>query len=79
MVAELNGIKLVIQCKRYVKPVGNKAVQEVLSAKVYYGANVAAVVATAPYTQSAIALAKRSNALLLSHVELPQLRKTFLR
>lgn len=79
VVAELESIKLVIQCKRYVQPVGNKAVQEVMAAKVYYGANVAAVVATAPYTQSAIALAKKSNVLLLSHVDLPQLNRTLLR
>lgn len=78
VIAELDSVKLVIQCKRYVQPVGNKAVQEVIAAKVYYGASMAAVVATAPYTQSAIALAKRSHVLLLSHVDLPKLHKVLL-
>ena len=78
VIAELDSVKLVIQCKRYVQPVGNKAVQEVIAAKVYYGASMAAVVATAPYTQSAIALAKKSHVLLLSHVDLPQLHKVLL-
>jgi restriction system protein len=33
VVAERDGVRLVVQCKRYAKPVGNGAVQEVVAAR----------------------------------------------
>jgi restriction system protein len=78
VIAEIQGVKLAVQCKRYVRPVGNKAVQEVLAGKAFYGAHAAAVVSTAPYTPAAQALAKKCGILLLSHADLPGLKKTFL-
>lgn len=44
VVAEKEGLKVVVQCKMYSSPVGNKAVQEVYAAKQFYLADQAWVV-----------------------------------
>lgn len=64
-----------IQCKKYSKPVGNKAVQEILGGKIFYNTKFAAVVSNNSYTNSAKQLAKSSGVLLLSHADLPHLEK----
>ncbi|MDE2470242.1 MAG: restriction endonuclease [Bradyrhizobium sp.] len=66
IIGEMPGIRVVFQCKLYSKPVGNKAVQEIVSARAFYGAHYAAVVTNARYTQAAIELS-RSNAVMLMH------------
>jgi HJR/Mrr/RecB family endonuclease len=73
VVAEMHGHLVVIQCKLYSKPVGNKAVQEVHSARTFYGATAAAVVSNAGFTPSARTLARSTGVLLLDRTELPQL------
>ena len=45
--------KMVVQCKNYKNPIGNKAVQEVYSAKEIYSAQRAIVVAPNGYTKQA--------------------------
>jgi len=70
VIAEMKEVVFVIQCKLYSGPVGNKAVQEVLAAKGYYDANVAAVVTNQSYTKSAKKLAYKLGVLLLHHDEL---------
>ncbi len=57
---------IAIQCKKYTKPVGNKAVQEVIAGKDYYGADYAVVVSNASYTPAARKLASKCNVLLLN-------------
>ncbi|GGB74203.1 restriction endonuclease [Shewanella inventionis] len=57
VVAEKHGLKFVFQCKLYSQPVGNKAVQEVSSARDYYEAFGAVVVTNNDYTKSARQLA----------------------
>ena len=59
------GEKICFQCKRYSKPVGIKAVQEISSARSYYGCSKAAVVSTASYTPAAANLASVENVALL--------------
>lgn len=49
-----------IQCKKYAKPVGIQAVQEVLGAKAYYKGARAIVITNASFTPAAKDLAKRS-------------------
>lgn len=66
VIAKKSGKTLVLQCKLYSQPVGNKAVQEVIAAKSYYGADHAAVVTNASYTVSAKDLAHVSGVSLLS-------------
>ncbi|MBL4763861.1 MAG: restriction endonuclease [Colwellia sp.] len=71
VLAEKNGIKLVVQCKLYGQPVGNKAVQEVYSAKGFYGCDVAIVVTNSSFTKSAMQLASSLDVHLLHDSELP--------
>lgn len=59
-----NNIKTVVQAKFYSSTVGNKAVQEVVSAIAYYNADNGMVVTNNYYTKSAIELAEANNILL---------------
>ncbi|QBG48854.1 restriction endonuclease [Verrucomicrobia bacterium S94] len=45
IVAEKDDFRLAIQCEKYSKPVGNKAVQEAYAGEAFYEANACAVVA----------------------------------
>jgi restriction system protein len=62
-----------IQCKRLARPVGNKAVQEVVAARTYYDTDLAAVVSTGDYTEAARRLARRNDVHLLHVDDLPDL------
>lgn len=53
VVAEKDGWRLVVQCKLYAKPVGNKAVQEVYAALPLYNGSHACVVAPFGFTAQA--------------------------
>ncbi|MGZ3325696.1 MAG: restriction endonuclease [Xanthobacteraceae bacterium] len=75
VIASLRGTRAAIQCKMYASPVGNRAVQEVIAGRLYYGTQIAVVVSTAPYTLSARALAARTQVLLLHHDQLPLLEQ----
>lgn len=70
VIAEVNNRRLVVQCKYYSQPVGNSAVQEVVAARLFYSAHLAAVVSNAPFTKSAQELAKKSNVTLLHQTRL---------
>ena len=70
VVARKNDIVLVVQCKKYSKPVGNKAVQEIFSAKAYMQATFAAVVSSQTYTPAARLLAEKTGVFLLHFTEL---------
>lgn len=65
------GETVVVQCKRYNSPVGNKAVQEVYSAKDIYGADQAWVVTSSGFTSAAKVAAHKLGVLLFHHDELP--------
>lgn len=73
IIAESGAKKVVLQCKLYSKPVGNKAVQEVQAALAHYGATHAAVVTNASYTTAAKELAASNCVLLLHPEDLPRL------
>lgn len=64
LVLQKDGTRIVVQAKRYNKPVGVKAVQEVNAAMAHYGAVEGWVVTNTTYTQAAITLA-RSNKIRL--------------
>ncbi len=70
VVATRNQIKLVLQCKKYSQPVGNTAVQEVIAGKLFYLADIAAVVTNASYTTSANHLANTVDVSLLHYSQL---------
>ncbi|CCD29978.1 putative Endonuclease precursor [Candidatus Glomeribacter gigasporarum BEG34] len=73
VVAQKQGIKVVIQCKLYSQPVGNAAVQEVIAGKVFEQADLAVVVSNATFTKSARQLATSAGVLLLHHEQLSEL------
>lgn len=64
ILAEKDGKKYAIQCKRYGKPIGNKPIQEVNTGRVIYGCDVAAVMTNQHFTRGAIDAAKAVGVLL---------------
>ena len=70
VLANKEGVSMAVQCKKYSKPVGNKAVQEVAAAKGFYKTNLAIVVTNKDYTPSAKALSKELNIALLHHSQI---------
>ena len=75
VIAEKNGLKVIIQCKRYNNPVGNKAVQEALAGKEFEGADYGVVVTSATFTKSAEHLASKTGILLMHHNMLSEIDK----
>lgn len=75
VMAEINGNTVAIQCKKYSRPIGNSAVQEVSSGAKFWGAAYGVVVTNATYTRSARQLANAEGVLLIHHEELPQLKE----
>ena len=65
--------KVVLQCKQYSNPVGNKAVQEVMAGMVFEGADHAVVVTSSTFTDAARQLAEAGNVLLLHVSELHEI------
>jgi hypothetical protein len=70
VVATKAGVRVVLQCKLYSQPVGNKAVQEVVAARNYERARFGIVVSNNSYTAPAQALASANGVYLLHHREL---------
>jgi restriction system protein len=73
--ARKGGKLVVIQCKKYSSPVGNKAVQEALAGKVHIKADYAAVVTNTTYTKGARELGATTGVHLLHYVDLYRLDK----
>jgi restriction system protein len=70
-IAEKQSWRIIVQCKRYAEPVGNKAVQEVNSAVRLYQGNIACVVAPNGFTKQAQREAESLSVHLLHHSALP--------
>ena len=73
VVAEKNGVRVVLQCKLYKRPVGNKAVQEAAAARAHERADFGVVVSNSKYTQDAEQLASTNSVLLLHYSDLRNL------
>lgn len=71
--AEKNGLRIVLQCKLYSAPVGNKAVQEAVAARAFEQAHYCAVVSNSSYTPAAEQLASTNKVLLLHYSDLKQI------
>ena len=69
VIAERDGRRVVIQCKLYQGPVGNKAVQEAYAAMTHYSADGAAVITSSGFTPSARRLSATTGVVLLLHSE----------
>lgn len=65
-----DGVKTIIQAKRFKGKVNVKAVQEAVAAKGYYGCSKAMVVTNSYYTKPAIELAKANNVQLWNRNDL---------
>ena len=70
IIATRENLKAVFQCKKYGRPVGNSAVQEILAGKQFESADVAIVVSNSSFTQSAKKLANATGVYLLHYSEL---------
>lgn len=67
--------KIAVQAKRYNKPVGVAAVQQVMAAKDYYECELAMVVTNTSYTRQAVELAHKSGIKLLDRNDLISLMR----
>lgn len=75
VIAEKGGVRVVLQCKLYSNPVGNKAVQEIAAGRAHQQAHFGAVVTNNSYTASAKELATTNGICLLHHTDLPWLEQ----
>ena len=73
VIAEKNGMRVVLQCKLYSRPVGNKSVQEAAAGRAHEKAHRGAVVTNNSYTPSAEQLAATNGILLLHYRDLENL------
>ena len=73
VLVEYDNAKIAVQCKHYNSPVGNKAVQEVYSAKDIYDCELAAVVTNNTFTPAAREAAEKLGVFLLHHEDIPSL------
>jgi len=73
VIAIKDGAKLVAQCKKFVKPIGNKAVQEITAGMKYYDASEGIVIAPNGFTNSAEKLAKANDIKLIHHSEIKEI------
>lgn len=69
LIIEKEMMKVGVQCKKYAKPVGNKAVQEVIAGLSYYGLAYGVVLTNSTFTKSAIELANMNNIKLIHYLE----------
>ncbi len=76
IIAFKNGKKYGFQCKRYSKPIGNSAVQEVFSGAQFYNCDYAVVITNQVFTKSAIELSKKLNVILYDRTGLNNLITT---
>ena len=71
--AKKNGVSIVVQCKLFSSPVGNKAVQEVFASQRYYSAAYGVVITNNGFTKSARQLAAASSVMLIHDSEIDKL------
>lgn len=68
IIAEKEGIRFAIQCKRHSEPVGIKAVQEAHGAKKHYNCDIAVVMTSSSFTNAARELANECRVKLWDRV-----------
>lgn len=70
VIASKKGKTYAIQCKLYNRTVGVKAVQEIVSGRVYYKTDYAVVVSDNSFTNAAKSMARKSGVILTHHKNL---------
>lgn len=73
VLAEKDGVKYAIQCKRYESNIGNAAVQEVFSGKEFYKCHIGVVMTNQHFTSSAIETANRTGIILWDREQLEKM------
>lgn len=73
LIASKGDRKIAFQVKRYTSNVGNAAVQEIVGAVRFYGANEGCVVTNSSFTPSARSLAQKNNVRLIEGSNLDEL------
>lgn len=73
VVAEKGRTRVILQCKLYTYPVGNRSVQEAAAGKAHEQADYGIVVTNSSYTPAAEQLAATNGILLLHYSDLPRL------
>jgi hypothetical protein len=71
LIAKKDGRWFAVQCKRYGKPVGIEAVQQVVSGAAHYHCKASMVVSNQEFTTAAIELASTHNCVLIGRSKLP--------
>ena len=69
IIAELDSMRIAIQCKKYESPVGNKSVQEAFSGAKFYDCYFGCVVSNADFTPAARQAATKLQVRLFHHDE----------
>lgn len=77
VVAERDGKKVAIQCKRYTNPIGNKAVQEAFTGAQNVDAGESCVVGTGGFTASAKQIAAKTGVKLLDAANIKSFSEVF--
>lgn len=70
LLAEFNDAKFAIQCKRYNKPIGVSAIQEICASLSIYGATVGVVITNNRFAQQAKWLAATNKVILIGRSKL---------
>lgn len=70
VIASKGGKSFAIQCKLFNRPLGTKAVQEIVSGRIFYRTDHAVVVSDNSFTPAAKTLASRSDVILTHHKNL---------
>lgn len=71
----LDGERTVLQCKRFSRPVGVKAVQEAIAAMPYYKCTGAAVITNSTFTRQAHELAEESGVILWDRSDIEDMER----
>jgi len=74
LIASIDNLRLCIQCKDHQKAIGNKAVQEVYAGKKYWSGTHAILISRSGFTKSAQKLALSSNVILISEIEIENIK-----
>ena len=70
MIAKRDDTSYAIQCKLYNRPVGIKAVQEIVGGRIFYKTDYAVVVSDNSFTPAAKTFARKSDVILVHHKNL---------
>lgn len=78
LIARKTGLTIGVQCKKYSRAVGNRAVQEISAGVKHYSINIPVVVSNQSYTKQAIELAGSTGVHLIHFSEIETLYNTLL-